>query len=111
MTNFNTPYLLLFLLATIGLTNILVHGRILDVIPVRPWLRNILGPNWFELFECYECMGFWCGLICGFALISTNIFVCLACGFAGSVAAMCYNDVMYLIRSKVEFEVNDESDE
>lgn len=55
--------LLLFILATIGLTNILVHGKILDVIGLRQWVKDRMKPEHFEVFECYECTGFWSGLL------------------------------------------------
>jgi len=96
---------LLFCLATIGLTNIIVHGKILDVIGLRPWLQKHMKPDHFQVFECYECSGFWAGLFCG-------LFVCLPlqwwmlplCGFAGSVLASTYTDAMLWLRSKIEFE-------
>jgi len=101
--------LLFFALATIGLTNILVHGRIFDLIKVfgfsvREWMHNW---DWSkQLFECYECTGFWAGMICGYLIISDHFGLVLTSGFAGSVISQTFTDLIYLIRSKTEFEVN-----
>jgi hypothetical protein len=64
--------LLLFLIATIGATNILVHGDILDKdhLGFRPWLKKRLG-NYQDLLDCYECSGFYCAVAVGFLLTST----------------------------------------
>lgn len=67
----------LFLLAVIGLSNILVHGKILDLIKVRPWLKKNLDGGWGEIIECYECMGFWAGIICGLLLFSDYWWIML----------------------------------
>lgn len=100
---------LLFCLATIGLTNIMVHGKILDVIGLRSWLRNIMKPDHFQVFECYECSGFWSGLICGlFFLSPCHWWMIPVCGFAGGVLAQTYTDAMYWLRSKIEFELPNE---
>jgi len=98
---------LLFILATIGFTNILVHGKILDVIGLRPFLKRNLKPSVFEVFECYECSGFWSGLIMGFLLISYNPLIFISCGFAGSVLSQGAIDILNLIRSKTDFVVGD----
>jgi hypothetical protein len=106
--------LMFFALATIGLTNILVHGRIFDLIKifgrsVREWMQY---KEWSkQLFECYECTGFWAGLICGYLIISSSWWLILASGFAGSVISQTFTDLIYLLRSKTEFEVNDETRE
>ena len=101
--------LLFFILATIGFTNILVHGLILDLIKVfgksiREWMQNWTWSK--ELFSCYECTGFWAGLACGALLISTDWWTVLASGFVGSVVAQTFNDLVYLINSKIEYEVD-----
>lgn len=104
--------LVFFALATIGLTNIVVHGVIFDLIKiagksVREWVQSA---NWSkQLFECYECTGFWAGLICGWLIVSNQWWLVLTCGFAGSVIAQTFTDLVYLLRSKIEFEV-DEAD-
>jgi len=48
--------LIYFILASYGLTQILVYGSIFN--PIRP-TKGKLG----ELFKCPMCMGFWVGLL------------------------------------------------
>lgn len=101
--------LLFFLIATPGLTNIMVHGKIMDVIGLRPWLKKHMSAEWFQLFECYECSGFWAGLACGFLLWPTNHFLPLwtipLWGFAGSITSAMVKLVSDWIESKIEFVV------
>ncbi len=78
--------LVLFSLATIGMTLILVHGTIFEGVRAfvaaeshrirRRWEKKGQPPR-FSLFvtfnkllSCTQCMGFWCGLFCGLFLIS-----------------------------------------
>lgn len=79
----------LFVLATIGLSSILVESVIFD--PFRQWLKipNVGLKQFFKsklskIFSCFQCMGFWTGLFCGLILVSFNPFIILCCGFAGS---------------------------
>jgi len=97
---------LLFVLASMGFTNIVVHSYILE--GFREWIRqdcplaspwSIACKTWDWIFHggvinalkdiitCYQCAGFWCGLIIGYILISHHILGILACGFAGSYLA------------------------
>jgi hypothetical protein len=106
---------LMFCLGTIGLANILVHGRIMDVIGLRPLARKILTPlNADSMLDCYECMGFWSGLLNGIIWFmgSTPLwflpFVVIASGWVGSVLSQTYTDLMYIVRSNIEFVVGEE---
>ena len=99
--------LLLFAVATIGLTNILVHGKIMDVLGIRAWIKANTNDHISSMLDCYECAGFWAGLICGAFLVWPNWWMILLYGFAGSVLAQTYTDVMYLLRSKIEYVVED----
>jgi hypothetical protein len=78
----NMVNLVLFILSTIGLTNILVYGKIFDV--PRNFLRDHLPEKVFEVLECYQCTGFWAGLLTGFVMLSHSLPVVLMAGFAGS---------------------------
>lgn len=94
---------LLFIFASIGFTNIMIDGSIFK--SLREWIdkktkppivekvvvksTDEFTPPWFwvkvnQLFGCPQCMGFWCGVICGIMLLSFNPLIWIPCGFAGS---------------------------
>ena len=54
----------------------------------RQLIKHVFPENVAKVFECYQCMGFWTGLICGLILISFNPFVVLCCGCAGSFCSV-----------------------
>ena len=103
-------HLLLFCFASIGLTNIIVHGAIMDEIWVfgkslRGWLHNWNFTK--ALSTCYECSGFWAGLVCGTFFFWANWWLIPMAAFAGSMLGKTYTDLMFYLESKVEFEVGD----
>jgi hypothetical protein len=104
---------LLFVMATIGLTNILVHGKVLDDehLKVRSWLKRRLK-RFGDMLDCYECSGWWAGLLMGLLLVSCNPLIFLPCAFAGAAMGHFYSTVAYLIESKTDFVVEtfDESE-
>lgn len=97
---------ILFAFATIGLTNILVHGAILDHIiivgrSVRKWMHYW---KWSEsLFSCYECTGTWAGFFCGGLVISNHMSIILACGFIGGLLSAWNNLLFEYMNSKIEY--------
>jgi hypothetical protein len=99
-----------FALATIGFTNIVVHGKVMEVLRVgdktlREWLNSWSFTK--EMTSCYECTGFWTGMICGLFFLSWNwtLIMLPMCGFAGSVLSKTYNDFMFYMESNVSFEL------
>ena len=98
---------LVFFCAVTGFTQIMVDSSIMD--PLRKWLKPRLPASMYKAFECYQCMGFWTGLICGLFLISFNPFVILCCGFAGSFVSTF--SVTYLNYLEAQTIVNLEDDE
>jgi len=74
--------IILFALASIGFTAIMVESIILQ--SFREFLKARIHHNIYKVFECFQCMGFWTGLACGYVLISQNPPVVLMCGFTGS---------------------------
>jgi hypothetical protein len=74
--------LILFLLAAVGLTNILIYGSILD--NAREWVLARVPDKVGEVLSCYQCTGFWSGLLTGYVLLTHDFFGTLMCGFAGS---------------------------
>jgi len=95
---------LIFCFATIGMTNIIVDSSLFE--PIRDWLKSWLHPKVYELFECHQCCGTWCGFLCGAVLISWNPLVILMCGCAGSFLASTHYLLTELVLSKTDFEVN-----
>jgi hypothetical protein len=77
---------LLFVFATIGLTLIIVDGSIFE--PVRCILEKTLPEKVYDVFECYQCMGTWCGFLCGAMAFGLNPVFIILSGFAGSFLAM-----------------------
>jgi len=76
--------LLLFILGVIGMTHIVVDGEISE--PVYKWIAARL-PVVARIMDCYQCAGFWCGLVLGLALLSYRPLVVFAAGCAGSFLA------------------------
>ena len=75
--------LLLFILAVIGLTHIVVDAEISE--PVHAWIEPRC-PLAARIMDCYQCSGFWCGLALG-PVVSWNPLVWVVCGCAGSFLA------------------------
>jgi hypothetical protein len=83
--------LIIFILAVIGMTHIVVDSDM----PLVQWLREtskkilakIPGGNWAKIMDCYQCCGTWCGFICGAILVSYDPLTIFMCGCAGSFLA------------------------
>lgn len=101
----------LFAAATIGLTNILVHGKILDDdhLGWRTWLKNRLG-KYADALECYECTGWWSGLLMGVLLVSFNPLYFVPCAFAGAGLMHLYTILTNYIESKTDFVIGGDED-
>ena len=133
---------LLFAIASIGLTAILVDGKVFaslreSLFDRARFLREKrerlkLKPK-FTLMEflegiltCYQCCGFWSGLLCGLFLVTSfseigveerrfavlhTFLMWFCCGAAGSLLAHIYywcieliSSLALLIKSKLEIE-------
>lgn len=94
----------LFILATIGMTNIIVDSNLFQ--PVRNWLKKVLPEKMYELVECHQCCGTWCGFFCGAFLISWHPMHIFFCGCAGSFLASTNYLLTELVLSKTDFEVD-----
>jgi hypothetical protein len=61
---------LLVILAGIGLSHLIVDGSIFS--RPRGWVVE-KGPAWLkQLVTCYQCTGFWTGIVCG---LMSGIFI------------------------------------
>ncbi len=76
--------LILFILAVVGLTHIIVDSE--ASIPVHEWVEP-RSPIIAKVMDCYQCSGFWCGLVLAPVLLSYNPLVWFAAGCAGSFLA------------------------
>lgn len=86
---------LLYCLATIGLTNVLLDSSLFA--PVRNLLQKILPAKVYEVFECHQCMGMWSGFLTGYLLIATTIPQVFLCGCAGSfLSVLGYLLIQYI---------------
>lgn len=105
----------LFILAAIGLTNIMVHSTIME--PLRCKLKCILPEKVYEVFECYQCMGTWCGFVCGALILCRHpVADILLFGFAGSFAGSFMRLIWDYIQlqidtTAIELELPEESKE
>lgn len=108
--------LLLFVLATIGLTNVLVHSKLLDDdhTGLRSWAVARLG-RYGDVLECYECTGFWAGLLVGvFTLLAEYLFTpafLFHFAFAGAALGNIYTILSTYIDSKTDFVLSEDHDE
>ena len=98
--------MIIFILACIGMTNIIVDGAIFD--KPRNFLKGL--PFFGKLVTCHQCAGFWCGGLCYLMLneFTWDIPMTLISACAGSYLANLNILVMDFIISKTEFAVNDE---
>jgi len=87
--NIEITALILFVISTIGMTHIIVDGSIMDGFRrlVKKTATLLRVPKFGSVVDCYLCAGTWCGFAMGWTLISQNIFIVLACGFAGAFLA------------------------
>lgn len=73
---------MLFALAAIGFTFIMVDSSILE--PVREFIKNHVPSSFYKVWECYQCMGFWTGMVAGLVFLPITFSAVIMYGFAGS---------------------------
>lgn len=102
--------ILLFACAVIGFTNIIVDPATIFE-PVRNWMEkraekgNKIAAFFDHMWACYQCTGFWVGIICGLVLISLNPLTAIICGMAGSyLATWGATHLNYLVAKSVVLE-------
>ena len=107
--------LLLFCLAVIGLTGILVESTLFA--PVREWIKaaseaepptSINKQFWCfltQMLSCFQCCGVWTGWFCGFCLFYPNIPMIFMAGFAGSFLASWSTTYLYYLQARSVIEL------
>jgi len=83
--------LILFILGTVGLTNIIVDSSLFK--PIREWAKGeivlteainiFVHPKLGKLLSCYQCCGVWAGWVVGLLLFSEWQLIIVS-GFASS---------------------------
>ena len=108
----NLGLILFFALASTGLTHILVESKVIE--PIRDFLLLLtkkipyVGSMLEYMLECYQCMGFWSGLVCGYYLISHDLPIVLLCGFAGSFVSYATASYLAYLEARTVIELDDE---
>jgi len=89
---------ILFLFGSVGMTHIIIDGSIFDI--PRKFLKKYLPEYLHNLFECYMCCGFWCGVIMGCLVVSNNNpFIVFACGCTSSLLSHFHATVLNTLES------------
>lgn len=96
---------LFFAVAVIGFTHILVDSSLFQ--PVRDWLKTKLHPYVYGILECYQCCGFWCGIIVSLILLSYNPFNVFLGGCAGSFLAVWGANYLNYLEAKSIVEIDE----
>lgn len=108
--------LLLFIIAVIGFTHVLVDSAFFA--PVREWIRNREKQPWSfisKVLGCYQCCGVWGGWFCGFCLLThwpistldymSNFATVFMAGFAGSFLASFAANILTYLEAKSVIEL------
>jgi len=101
--------LILFILAAISSTHIVVGSSLFG--PLRKYLMNYEGDNLLikkigELILCYQCCGFWMGVIYSFLFLSTlfefNFVGIFSLSFlvAGPIVSL-FSDLTYRLKQYI----------
>lgn len=92
--------LALWAFSTVGLTAILVDGKILN--PFREYVRR-RSPFGAALLSCYQCSGLYSGIAAAMLVVQgLTIPSALAYGVAGSGLSMIFASLLNLIESVTE---------
>lgn len=99
----NLFVIFLFAFGCIGITSIIVDGEIFK--KLREYLK-LIGPEFInKLLSCYQCSGFWVGIIIGSLLFLNDFFKEIESGYVvftaillsgGASSALSYFWALYL---------------
>lgn len=89
---------ILFLLGAVGMSHIIIDGSIFDL--PRTFLKRILPNYLHNLFECYMCCGFWCGIFMSyFFLKQVDFFYIFSCGCTISLLSHFHATILNYLES------------
>jgi hypothetical protein len=74
---------LLFAFGVVGMSHIIIEGSIFS--KPREFLKDHLPATLYSLFECYQCCGFWCGILGGLICFEPTLGQVFLAGCAGSL--------------------------
>jgi hypothetical protein len=89
--------LIVFILGSVGMTHIIIDGAIFN--SVRAFLRLHIPSYLHNLFECYMCCGFWCGVFLSYFLLSKNFFFIFSCGCLCSLLSHFHATLLNLLET------------
>lgn len=77
---------IILLLASIGFCHIIVDSSIVEKFIKTPLKKKESNSVklLLEMMNCYQCAGFWCGLLIGLIAININIYYPILFAFANS---------------------------
>jgi hypothetical protein len=97
----------LYFLGVIGMTHIIVDATIFK--PVRDWFDRRLPTQVASLIHCYQCSGFWCGMLCGyFAFPNITWLQIFLAGCAGSFLSNIAAIYLNYLEAQTVISLNDE---
>lgn len=113
--------LLLFLMASLGLTIILVESDISEntfkklIKFFYKKLNSFLNDDWKKKIEwlpkgleCHLCMGFWAGCFSSYIFLTDKPLEMICCGFASSFINSFYINIVGYIQSQTVYNLPDE---
>lgn len=85
--------ILLFILASVGMTNIIVREYVFEWL--RNWINKVFPYSLLnKLFQCETCMGFWVGLFISLMFPEFNIHWFIG-GLVSSISNKLINIMIY----------------
>jgi len=101
--------LILFLLAAIGLTHIIVDAKITE--PIRNLATKYLPEKISYMFSCYTCAGVWTSAFLGWVTYGNSLYKIILCAFAGSVLSNFMAIFLNFLEAKTIIDLQNHSEE
>lgn len=93
--------LIMFVLSTIGMTQIIVDGSIFETPRqlIKSFSKRIGIEHLGSIVDCYLCTGTWCGFLMGYIWLYQTPVEVFACGCAGGFLSNLGSSVLNWIES------------